>query len=64
MDGPVACTTCSYSLSDFFGGFSTKYTFQQIMLPNGYTNYDAEYFENFTGTPTDPDDDAIDPPSN
>lgn len=43
-------STCPYSLSDFFGNFST--------------NYDAEYFENFTGTPTDPDDDAIDPPSN
>jgi phospholipase C len=53
-------TTCPYSLSDFFD-FSTQHSFQQISLPNGYTQYTAEWFEDFNGTPTDPDDDAIDP---
>jgi hypothetical protein len=49
----------SYSLSDFFD-FTTKHAFQFISLPPGYTQYTASWFENFNGTPTDPDDDAID----
>jgi hypothetical protein len=54
-------STCPYSLSDFFGGFATQYAFQPISLPPGFTQYNAEWFEDFSGTPTDPDDDAIDP---
>jgi len=58
-------STCPYSLSDFFGGFATQYQFQQISLPPAFCNnqicYNAEWFENFNGTVTDPDDDAIDP---
>jgi len=54
-------SACPYSLSDFFGGFKTKYGFQQISLPPGYTQYTASWFENFNGAPTDPDDDAIYP---
>jgi hypothetical protein len=65
-DTPPSCTTCTYSLSDFFGSFTTKYAFQSIPLPSGYTQYTAQWFEDF-GThagdpaPSDPDDDAVDP---
>jgi hypothetical protein len=64
MSGNCTQTTCPYSLSDFFGNFSTVHTFQPISLPNNYTQYTADWFENFSGTPTDPDDDAIDPSNN
>jgi phospholipase C len=60
-DARFSCSQCLYSLADFFGGFATQHPFQSIQLPPGYTQYTAEYFENFSGTPTDPDDDAIDP---
>jgi hypothetical protein len=65
-DGHFSYPPSPYSLSDFFSFSQTPTTFQSISLPNGYTQYDAEWFENF-GThagdpvPSDPDDDAIDP---
>ena len=59
-DAPPSCNTCTYSLADFFD-FTTQHPFQPILLPTGYTQYTPEWFENFSGTPTDPDDDATDP---
>jgi hypothetical protein len=60
LSGNCPKATCPYSLSDFFD-FSTAHTFQSISLPSGYTQYTAEWFEDFSGTPTDPDDDATNP---
>ena len=64
-DGPRACgSKCPYpySLSDFFNFSQTATTFQPIVLPpvlcNSQVCYNAEWFENFNGTPSDPDDDG------
>ena len=55
--------TCPFSLSDFFvsnlGNNPTPTPFVSISLPSVLQQYDAEWFENFSGTPTDPDDDAM-----
>jgi len=71
-DGPITCTTCAYSLSDFFvpnlGNNPTPTPFTPIPLPpvlcNSQVCYDAEWFEDFgthqgDSAPSDPDDDAI-----
>jgi phospholipase C len=56
--------TCPYSLSDFFNFNQSPTPFATIQLPpvlcNNQVCYNAEWSENFNGTPTDPDDDAID----
>ena len=53
----------SYPFADFFvpnlGNNPTPTPFVAIGLPSVLQNYNAEWFENFSGTPTDPDDDAM-----
>jgi len=62
-DGPNACSTCTFGLSDFFVDFTkhpTPSPFTAIALPSPY--YNATYFEDFglhqgDPAPSDPDDD-------
>jgi hypothetical protein len=64
---------CPYGLSDFFvpnlNQNPTPTPFQTITLPPVLQNYGAQYFEDYLANPgdpppADPDDDAIDEPSN
>jgi hypothetical protein len=60
-DAPFSCTTCKYSLSDFFDFTKTPRLFSVIQG----AKYDTSCFLNpatcFPNYPADPDDDAIDP---
>jgi len=53
-----------YSLGDFFNFSQTPTPFVPIPLPeilcNSTVCYDAQYFENYTGQPADPDNDDVD----
>jgi len=59
-DGPQVCTSCKYSLSDFFSFSSPPRTFNLIQG----AKYDTGDFLNpgayFPAYPSDPDNDAID----
>jgi phospholipase C len=57
-DAPPTCTTCLYSLADFFD-FTHQNTFQPILHPKYNADYFIDYYAN-GNQPDDPDDDVID----